>query len=114
MRAILYVTLVGRENNWGLGLWVELDEPKFDRYRKLYSADGSLEPRFTGKVANALKAFPGAFGSEVEMQLGPSSERPSLWYKSNSMVDLALAQQDGLTDSRLHALVGIERPDLLN
>ena len=110
IRGILFVPVRNIDESWGIGLWVEVEKLHFDRYCDHYDEDGTSEPRFPGSIANALRAFPGALGATVEIQLGSSTERPSLWFCEGSSVDLAVAQLGGLDDAQLHAALRIEQP----
>ena len=111
LRGVLYVPVHGTSQPWGIGIWVEVSKQDFDRYCDLFNADASKEPRFPGIVSNALRAFPEALSSMVEVQLGRAADRPSLFYDVSSETDLAQAQNAGLSDAELHRVFRIEKPD---
>jgi hypothetical protein len=94
------------EDSWSVGVWVEVSEADFQRYRVLYDSDASREPQFLGRIANAAKGFEDAFGADVLVQLGTENERPTLWFPAGARCSLSQLQSAGITLARIHSVLG--------
>lgn len=94
------------EDSWSIGVWAEVSESDFHRYCELYDSDASREPRFPGRVANAAKGFEDALGSEVHVQLGTETQRPTLWFPASAACSLSQLQSSGITLARIHSVLG--------
>ncbi len=106
IRGIIPIRIQDVDDTWAIGAWVEVSKQHFQRYRELYDADASEEPRFVGRVANAIKGFDGVLGAEVAVQLGDETQRPTLWFPEDSTQELACVQVSGVTMEQIHAIFG--------
>ena len=93
-------------DNWSVGVWAEVAESSFHRYRELYDSDASGEPRFSGVLANAAKGFEDAFRSQKSVQLGNETQRPTFWFTRGCNSSLGQLQQSGVTLERIHSVLG--------
>lgn len=106
IRGILFMPIAETEQDWAIGAWVEVLGEDFERYQELYDQDAEDEPWFVGKIANAVKSFEDILGAEVAVQLGPASERPTIWFPTDSELELAQYQEHGIPMTRIHDVVG--------
>jgi hypothetical protein len=105
IRGVLYVPIVdlpGEQFGWGF--WASVSPRSFQRYLDLYDGDGSSEPRFRGLLAVSPPGYPDLIDSEVEVQLGPSSKRPT-FHPSSFEHPLFQEYRDGITVERWHQII---------
>jgi hypothetical protein len=107
VRAVLPLPLPREGDRFCWGLWAEVSEQDHDAYIELMKSrtDGSILPRFDGRIANALPGYRLTLGLEVEMQFGGASDRPSLWLPKRSRHRLTIEQRNGITPARHHQLL---------
>ena len=105
LRCVLEVPLNFREGSFGWGVWVEVSEPSFARYYRVYETDGSNCPRESGTIASSLPYYGETKGLEVEVQFGESDRRPLVFLKPNTECDIARDQRSGISDEQHHAIV---------
>jgi hypothetical protein len=105
IRCILLVPLLDKDDDFGWGTWVEVERAVFLRYVSMFDADGSLEPRHPGKLANALSGYIGTLGTDVLIQFGDKSGRPSVHLLHDDQSQLALEQRHGIGEARYHEIL---------
>jgi hypothetical protein len=93
-------------DSWAVGVWAEVSESDFHRYRSLYDSDASHEPRFEGTIANAVRGFPDTLGASVWVQLGNETQRPTFSFSPESTCSLARLQDSGISLDQIHTVVG--------
>jgi hypothetical protein len=78
LRGCLYVPVPDAKDFFGWGLWARVAKRSFQRYVALYSADGSEERPFRGRLSVEDRAgYEGLDGQAVMVQLRTATERPS-------------------------------------
>src|SRR5438552_19159500 len=68
IRCVMHLPFTETTGGFGWGVWVEVEQPIFERYLSLFEADGSAEPRHPGKLANTLPAYQPTIGTDVVIQ----------------------------------------------
>jgi hypothetical protein len=100
VRAVLPLPVHGRDADYCLGVWAEIDEPSFRRIVDTWSMeDQSAEPIFQGTLANCVRGLPDTLGLSVGVQLMGPKKRPRLQV-AESGHPLFLEQQNGITAHR--------------
>lgn len=110
IRCVLHVPFTESAGDFGWGVWVEVDWPIFERYLTLSETDASSEPRYVGKLANALPTYAETLGANVLVQFRESTQRPSVHLLADDGSQLALEQRHGIGGGRYHdilAAVGV-------
>jgi hypothetical protein len=110
IRGLLMVPFTDRAGYLGWGPWVEVRRPDFDRYLDFYDRDGSSQPRFPGTIANYIQGYPTSYRRPVQVQLGPATQRPTLWLTSSTRHRLSSEQRHGIDSSRHHEILHVHRP----
>jgi hypothetical protein len=109
IRGVMFVPIVdlpGQQFGWGF--WAAVSPRSFARYMDLYDSDGSDEPRFRGLLAVSPPNYPDLLDAEVEVQLGPSTQRPT-FHPTTFEHPLFQEYRDGITIERWHQIIaGIE------
>lgn len=106
LRGVVPIQVPELDDTWAIGIWVEVSESDFHRYRELFSVNAASEPRFPGVIANAAKGFADVLGAWVSVQLGSETQRPTFWFPPKSECSLGRLQQAGITLEEIHALLG--------
>jgi hypothetical protein len=109
IRCVLDVPFTEAAGNFGWGAWAEVDWPTFERYLELYDEDGTFEPPRTGKLANALSAYPDSLGTPVTIQFSDPKTRPALRLAVTDESELAGEQRTGISEVRYHEILSIIR-----
>jgi hypothetical protein len=109
IRGVMFIPIVDLPgHSFGWGFWATVSRRSFQRYLELYDSDGSDEPRFPGLLAVSPPDYPDLLDAEVEVQLGPSTQRPTFHPKSFEH-PLFQEYRDGITIERWHQIIaGIE------
>jgi hypothetical protein len=105
LRGVLYVRVVDAEQPFGWGLWAEVSEQSFKRYRALYSADGTEEPPFRGQLS--VEDRPGyekLDGHTVMIQMRTAAERPTFAMAPSEHL-LYREQHNGISLHRVHEIL---------
>jgi hypothetical protein len=105
LRGVLEVPYTYGSGSWVWGIWAEVDESVMQKCSQLQDADGSNEPRMSGKLACKISLFPDSVGLPVEIQFGPPDLRPSFFLPADSTHPLALEQRNGIDEARYHEIV---------
>lgn len=104
IRGVALIPIHDSTERFGWGIWAEVPQLVFDRYKQLFNQDGSLEPLAVGVVANVPQAYAGLETQEVDIRFGPADQRPTFDLKrSNSQ--MYLEQRDGISLLRVHELL---------
>jgi hypothetical protein len=95
------------ENNedFGWGVFVEVERPIFDRYVVLFATDASGEPCYPGKLANALPSYPASLGMDVLIQFQSADARPLIHIPDTDSSPVALDQRHGISAARYHDIL---------
>ncbi|WP_166442726.1 DUF2199 domain-containing protein [Phragmitibacter flavus] len=113
IRGMALISIVDLDDTFAWGMWAEVSKEDFNGYLRAYSVDGSLLPRFPGRLSVEDFGYRGLEGHEVAIQLGKSSERPE-FYLTPSDHAFYRDQIQGITYHRsreiLHAMDG-RHPD---
>ncbi|WP_105005255.1 DUF2199 domain-containing protein [Rhizobium leguminosarum] len=107
MRCILLVPFTNHPGAFGWGVWAEVDWPTFKRYLELYKVDGSSEPAHGGLLANEIPGYPRTLGSEIEVNFGNASERPTIRLTPEDDSQLAEEQRRGMNHARHHEILDL-------
>ena len=106
IRGVLLIPLVDRNDEFGWGVWAEVERPVFDRYYlKSLDADGSQEPMYSGVLANTIPGYEDAANERVSINFGQGEQRPTLVTGTDSFSSLALHQRTGLDERGHHAML---------
>jgi len=105
IRAMLPIPFLDREGYFGWGAWVEVEKDGFDAYLNIYETDGSDEPRVPGVLANEVPGYNDLGQCSVEIQFGPSDQRPFVYFTENSTCQMAQEQRNGIDAMRYHQIL---------
>jgi hypothetical protein len=105
IRCILPIPFSDREGYFGWGVWVEVDQHGFEAYLNIYEVDGSNEPRIPGTLANKVPGYSDLEQCSVELQFGPSDQRPMAYFTGNSSCQMAQEQTQGIDAMRYHQIL---------
>ena len=105
IRCVLFVPFTERIGKFGWGVWVEVSEPVFQRYREVYEHDATAEPEATGLLANNVPAYSQVVGSPVLIRFGTSKERPSVRFPPGASHPFAREQRGGISEARYHEVL---------
>ena len=105
LRGVLEVPYTYGLGSWVWGIWAEVDESVMQKCSQLQDADGSNEPRMSGKLACKIPHSPDSVGLPVEIQFGPPDLRPSFFLPADSTHPLAREQREGIDEARYHEIV---------
>jgi len=108
IRGVLRVPLLGRNDDFGWGVWAEVAPEAFQRYLELHEKDGSNEPLKTGTLANDISFYEDAASERILIQFGPSGDRPDFLTDPKSTSSLARDQAEGIDEARYHQLLVTE------
>lgn len=102
VRAVLPLPVHGRSRPYNIGIWVELDQPSFERIYALWDeVDQTAEPPFQVRLGNEIPLLPVTLGVAAELQLVSATLRPTVRLASPEHV-LAVEQSRGITAHRAH------------
>ena len=105
LRGVLQVPFTFREGKFAWGVWAEVSEETIRKYQKIFDHDGSSCPRESGSLANEIVGIESTIGLPIEVQFGPSDQRPTLFFHSNCSHPLAIIQRTGLGEAQYHAII---------
>ncbi len=105
IRGVLFIPLIQREDNFGWGVWAEVDNAVFEHYREIFDLDGSDEPTSSGVLANAIPGYEDAANERVIITFGSPSARPTFDLEPHSQSSLAKDQRTGIDERRYHAML---------
>jgi hypothetical protein len=105
LRGCVYVPIHDSRESFVWGVWAEVSEHVFSRYRVLFEADGTGEPPYAGSLSVELDPrFRGMDGLPVTIQFGTASERPRFDLKRSNHW-LCRQQQNGVTLHQVHEML---------
>jgi len=107
IRSLLLVPFTETDGHFGWGVWVEVDPIAFGRYLDLFDADGSSEPQYAGRIANASSVYREVLGAKVLIQFGTSKDRPSVHLTVDDSSRLATEQRQGIDSARYHEILEV-------
>lgn len=82
IRAVLPLPVDGRELDYCIGLWVEVDQVTFDRVYDLWESEDQLhEPPLPAHIANEVPTAAGSLGLEAQLRLSGPTVRPRAFLK---------------------------------
>jgi hypothetical protein len=106
IRGVLPVPVHETGEHFVWGMWVRVSQKDFERYRALWSVDGSNEPPFVGHLSVEDKPeYEGLDGHEVEVQLRAASERPTFRLGAEDEHRLAREQREGISLHQVEAML---------
>ncbi len=104
IRGALMLPVRGESREFAWGVWAEVGQTSFDRYRELYSDPAqAAEPPFGGRLANELPGYPSTIGLEVEVRLVSAAERPH--FRVIPIHPLEAEQREGIPLERVLELM---------
>lgn len=104
-RGIALLPFAGSDDEFGWGLWVEVDRTHHDAYVSLFDGDASSTPRIRGRLANEIPGYGGTMGIAVEVEFQPQGDRPKLFFPAHESHPLAVEQRRGITRRRHHDIL---------
>ena len=105
IRGILQVPMIGREEYFGWGAWVEVDRTTHDGYVSNFNSELPESPGSSGRIANSLPGYSETLGLPVEIQFTGGTDRPKLVFTSEAAHVLAHEQHHGITAERHHEIL---------
>ena len=79
IRGIAYVPVRGSQRGrFGWGLWIEVSEPCYERYRQMLLMDKDSDPPIEGNIANSIRGYGWLIGQRARLVFHGASIRPSL------------------------------------
>ena len=105
IRGMLPIPFSDREGYFGWGVWVEVEQDGFEAYLNIYETDGSNEPRIPGSLANKVPEYNNLKQCAVELQFGPSSQRPMVFFTETSSCQMAQEQRQSIDAARYHQIL---------
>jgi hypothetical protein len=106
VRAILPLPVEEWENDYGLGVWVEVSETSFARVVETWrDEDQSSEPPFEAQLANTIPYTPETIGLPVLLRLSGASTRPRIEVLPSDH-PLHVEQRDGISAHRASQYTG--------
>jgi hypothetical protein len=104
VRGLLQLPILGLNDFFAYGAWVELDERSFGRIGDLWwDSHGSDEPPFLGRLANELEPYVATAGLDCQLQLRDVKRVPSITVRPADH-PLSADQVSGITLQRVHEL----------
>ena len=77
IRGVLYLPVKDSEQQFGWGIWAEVDQSNFVHYLDLWRRDAEAgAPPFPGWLAGGIKPYPGSDMLEVMIQTRGDGQRP--------------------------------------
>lgn len=110
IRCVAVVPFIHTDGYFGWGLWAEVSKRDFFRYIDDHPKKGERLKPFPGRIANALPGYPNLSGKVVELRPGPTEQRPTLYFPSNSRHLLAREQRTGVGAARHHEMLHENMP----
>jgi hypothetical protein len=102
VRVLLPLPVHGREDEYNIGLWAEVDRRSFDRVYELWEEpDRASEPAMSAKLANEVPLSEGSLGMSADLQMMGGDSRPCLHLRP-SQNPLFSDQQSGVSAHRIH------------
>jgi hypothetical protein len=112
IRGVLPVPVHETGEHFFWGFWVRVSREDCERYRALWSVDGSNEPPFVAHLNVEDKpGYEGLNGHEVEVRLRAASERPTFQLRAEDDHRLAREQREGITLHQVEAMLHELFPD---
>lgn len=85
IRALLPLSVEGRDEPYCIGLWVEVNQATFERVYDLWESEEQFsEPPFAARIANEVPTAVGSLGLEAELHLKGPTSRPDVFIKPSA------------------------------
>ena len=104
IRGVLLIPLVERNDEFGWGVWAEVERTVFDRYYDFFEADAFNEPTQSGTLANTVPGYEDAANERLFIKFG-RDQRPTFLTYASSLSSLALDQRLGLDEQGYHTML---------
>jgi hypothetical protein len=102
VRILLPLPVMDNERPYNIGLWVEVQQPAFERIYELWSEPNQAsEPPFPATIANTIPTLPETIGLSSYLKLTGPSTRPSIVLTCEEH-PLYVEQQSGITAHRAY------------
>lgn len=101
IRGVAFISILGSPKQFGWGLWVEVDQVEFQRYRRMYNKDARHLNPVVGKAANSPGVYPCLEGHPLKLCLNSPSLRPIITLEPSAH-PLSQEQTTGVSFSRVH------------
>lgn len=107
VRGQLELPVVGSDQVFTWGVWLEVPLASFERMDELWEVEGrEAEPPYTCTVATALPVYPSTLGLRALLATRPLGLRPAVMLEPSDH-PLSREQQEGINWERVHALVSV-------
>ena len=100
IRVVLLVPIIGRDDNFGWGVWSSLSEQNFQRYGDLFHAeDVTGDGPFFGWLSNTVPFYPDALNQKLMVHLQSGGMRPRAELEPTDH-PLSIDQRNGISLDR--------------
>ena len=101
IRALLPLPVESREDNYCIGLWVEVTQAAFERIYDIWDLEEKVsEPPFIVQIANEIPTASGSLGLDAELHLNPPGARPYVFLNPGTH-QLYIEQAEGIDIHRV-------------
>lgn len=105
VRGVLELPIRGRDDFFGIGVWVSLKKENFDRYVELFdSQDPTGNGPYFGWLCNRIAGYPDTLHLKTNVHLRPAPTRPVVDLEPTDH-PLAVHQRSGISLDELQALI---------
>jgi hypothetical protein len=105
VRGVLYLPIVGTDEQFGWGVWARVSRHDFQRYVRAWKEDTEDEtPPFPGQLSGGLPPYPGSGAMELSVKLRSGGQRP-LFTACAEEYQLTIDQRTGITPEQAHSFV---------
>ena len=110
IRGVAYVRVHGGRADFGWGLWAEVPEDVFEWYRSVYDSELRAGSHARGLIANTPPGYESLAEQSTTLVFRVGRERPKLELLPSSH-GLYVEQRDGISEQRLHEIIGTLQPE---
>jgi hypothetical protein len=110
LRGCLFIPVRDSGDDFVWGMWAEVSQQTFERYRELRDSDGSQEPSHAGTFCGEPRGYAGLDRHPLSVQFGPADKRPRFTLKPSDHL-MYNEQQAGITQHRVHEILQMMFPD---
>ncbi|HKP57649.1 MAG TPA: DUF2199 domain-containing protein [Polyangiales bacterium] len=105
IRGVLELPIIGRDDRFGIGVWVSLKRENFERYVELFDdPDRTNHGPYFGWLCNKISGYPDTLELKTMVHLRPTPERPAIMLEPSDH-PLAIQQRDGIPIEDILALI---------
>lgn len=105
IRGVLDLPIAGADEQFGWGVWAEIDRQDYQRYLAVWGQDDEEQvPPFPGRLAGGIGAYPDSDRLAVSVKLRGDGQRPRFTVVSETH-PLGVDQRAGITREKAHRFV---------